>query len=357
MLQMALIPDFMIRRSVIISFWILTFKVSSAQIGGERSFEFIIVPVSTIVSGVGGANVSLYNQSVDLFFSNPGLISDEQSGTATISYLDFISDINLATVAYTQKFNKWGIWSFGVQYMDLGNIESFDATGTALGSFTSSEYLIAIGHTRKISSFSLGANLKIAGSDIAGFNATGLMFDLGGVFVHPVHDLSIGLSIKNVGFLLKDYSDESNSQLPFDVQMGVSFKPIHMPVRFSTTIYNLYKRDIVFFTPDEQGQEDKEASMADKVFRHFVFGAEFILTPNVNLRFGYNHLRRKELRLEDTSGGAGISYGLLFKVKKFEFSYTRSGYHVAGGTNNFSLSTNFTRFIKKTDSLELKNGR
>jgi len=354
---MALIPDFMIRRSVIILYWILIFRVSSAQIGGERSFEFLNVPISPLVSGVGGANVSLYNQSADLFFSNPGLISAEQSGTATVSYLDFISDVNMAAVAYTQKFDKWGTWSFGVQYLDLGNIESFDATGTALGSFTSREYLIAIGHTRKISNFSLGANLKIAGSDIAGFSATGLMFDLGGAFVHPVHDLSIGLSIKNVGFLLKDYSDESNSQLPFDVQMGVSFKPSHMPVRFSTTVYNLYKRDIAFFTPNEQGQDEKKAGIADKVFRHLVFGAEFILTQNVNFRLGYNHLRRKELRLEDTSGGAGISYGLLFKVKKFEFSYTRSSYHVAGGTNNFSLSTNFSRFIKKTDSLELKNGR
>ena len=357
MLQTALIPDFMIRRLVIISYYILIFRVGLAQIGGERSFEFLNVPVSAIVSGLGGTNVSLYNKSIDLFFSNPGLISVEQSGTATISYLDFISDVNLATVAYTQEFNKWGTWSFGVQYLDLGDIESFDATGTALGSFTSKEYLIAISNSRKISNFSIGANFKIAGSDIAGFNATGLMFDLGGAFVHPVHDLSVGLSIKNVGFLLKDYSDESNSQLPFDVQMGVSFKPSHMPVRFSTTVYNLYKKDIAFFTPNEQGQEDTEAGTADKVFRHFVFGTEFILTQNVNLRFGYNHLRRKELRLEGTSGGAGISYGLMFKVKKFEFSYTRSSYHVAGGTNNFSLSTNFTRFIKKTDSLELKNGR
>jgi len=83
------------------------------------------------------------------------------------------------------------------------------------------------------------------------------------------------------------------------------------------------------------------------VFRRLIFGTELLLSDNFQLRFGYNHLLRKELKQEATSGGAGFSFGLMLKVKRFEFSYARALYHSAGGSNTIQLTTNLSGIVKK----------
>ena len=55
---------------------------------------------------------------------------------------------------------------------------------------------------------------------------------------------------------------------------------------------------------------------------------------------GYNHQRRKELRLDEKSGGAGFSFGFMLKIKKIEFDYTKVYYHVVGGANVITISLN-----------------
>ncbi|HSI90363.1 MAG TPA: hypothetical protein VK927_04560, partial [Adhaeribacter sp.] len=81
--------------------------------------------------------------------------------------------------------------------------------------------------------------------------------------------------------------------------------------------------------------------------RHFVVGGEFMFSPNFNVRFGYNHLRRRELRTENKAGGAGLSVGAMIRIKGFELDYSRAYYHVSGGANYFTVSTSLSRFLKK----------
>ena len=59
----------------------------------------------------------------------------------------------------------------------------------------------------------------------------------------------------------------------------------------------------------------KRLRFGEEIFRRLVFGAELIASNNFQLRFGYNHLLRQELRLATTSGGSGFSFGFVFKVK------------------------------------------
>ncbi len=156
------------------------------------------------------------------------------------------------------------------------------------------------------------------------------------------------MTFKNVGFFLSDYTSTANSEVPFDIHLGVTFKPEHMPVRFSLTSYNLYQGDLTIFDPDNDILLVKEeAGRLDKVFRHINIGTEFIFSKNVHLRAGYNHLIRKELRLDSKSGGAGFSFGFLVRIKTFELAYTRAIYHVAGGGNHFTIGTNLNSIIKK----------
>lgn len=319
------------------------------QIGGLRAFDFLNLPGDARTAALGSANVSLHGNDVNAFVQNPSLLDSAMHNLFSISYLNYLGGVNFSNLAYARAFEKYGIWGINLKYIDYGSIASYDATGFETGEIDANEFVLSLAHSRKTGVFTLGGNLKFALSNIAGFKANAILLDLGGNFRHPVKDLKIGLVIKNIGIILKDYTELSQSDLPFDVQLGISFKPEHMPFRFSATAYNLYQADIAFFDPQGtiDNVENNEPGVADKIFRHFVFAAEFVPTENFNIRIGYNHLVRRELRLEEISGGAGFSFGLMFRVKAFEFAYSKALYHLAGNTNHLTLTSNFNTLIKK----------
>ncbi len=318
------------------------------QIGGERSFEFINLPSNARTAALGGINVSHTENNVESFLSNPALLDSVKSGDATFSYLGFLADTRLNNLSYAQNFKNVGVIGFGVQYMNFGEIDGFDPSGVEQGTFNANEYALIVGYSHRVSVFALGANLKFASSGIESFRASALLMDIGGIFEHPEKELAVGLTFKNIGFYLSDYTSTASSNIPFDVQLGVTFKPEHMPVRFSLSSYNLYQGDLTFFDDaSDASLVNEKAGTFDKVFRHFNLGTEFLISRNVHLRAGYNHLIRKELRLDSKSGGAGFSFGFLVRIKTFELAYTRAIYHVAGGGNHFTIATNMNSLIKK----------
>lgn len=336
----------MLKETIAVVCLLVTCGITCAQVGGQRSYEFLNVPYSARVSGLGGVNVSLADVDLNMVYSNPALTSDTLSGYLSFNYLSYFADINSFSFVYQHDFGKYGAWFFGANHFDYGTIESFDDTGADLGEVDAGETVIFIGRSHRVGHFTAGATFKFINSAIAGYTSNAIAMDLGGTFVHPSQSLTAGLVFKNVGLVTSAYTDTDEARLPFDVQVGASFKPSHMPLRFSFTGYNLYKGDISYYDRSQIPDDDKPGAF-DKIFRHIVVGAELLLTKNVNLRMGYNHLIRQELKLESTSGGAGFSFGLMFRVKAFEFAYSRGGYHVAGGSNNFTLTANTNLFFKK----------
>jgi len=318
-----------------------------SQIGGQRSFEFLNIPSTARLSGLGGVNVSLANQDVNLGFSNPALSGDSLTGLASFNYLSYFADVNIISSIYQHDFGKLGSWFIGVNHISYGDFDSFDPSGNPIGEFDASETALVIGRSHQVRSFSFGGSIKFLNSSIAGFNSNALVLDIGGAFIHPNQRFFAGLVIKNVGVVLSEFTETSDTELPFDVQAGVSFKPQYMPLRFSLTGYNLSRGNIAAFNDQLITQNEESAGTFEQVFRHINIGAELLLSKNLNLRFGYNHLVRQELKLESTAGGAGFSFGLMFRVKAFEFAYSRGGYHAAGGANNFTLTANTNKFFKR----------
>ena len=128
------------------------------------------------------------------------------------------------------------------------------------------------------------------------------------------------------------------------MRLGLTFKPQYMPVRFTFTAANLYEDRIALFDGrnDFTGQLE-EASTAEQVFRHLSLGTEFIFSPNFQLRAGYNHRIRKEMRLLQAAGGAGFSFGMMLRIKAFELAWSKSFYHTAGGTTFVSVMSDLDR--------------
>ena len=325
---------------VLVFVLIANYDAAFAQQAGTTSYTFLNMPYGAKLGGVGGVNISLYGNDPSLFLSNPALASDSLSNRPMVNYTAFPTGVGLSSAAYSHAFKKAGLWSAGVQYLSYGQIEGYDAVGNATGSFNPKDYAVTISHVRSSNNFRLGASIKQVGSDIAGYTGSATLFDVGGLFIHPSQRFTLGLTLKNVGFVWQQLSETTNTQLPFDVQVGASVKPLHMPFRFSITMYKLNDWDLTL--PAEMITNE----FADNLLRHVVIGAELLLNEHINLLFGYNHLRKKELKLYDAGGFSGYSLGLNIKTKAFELIYAYGGYHVAGNANMLSLSVDMNQLVK-----------
>jgi hypothetical protein len=321
------------------------YTLAPAQIGGRSSFKFLNIPVDTRLAALGGVNVSLSDWDVNRFFTNPASLNTEMNGQLSFRHSFYYAGVHLNNLAYAHKIRNSGTWGFGVHQINYGAIDAYDPAGNPMGEIKSGEVAVIAGNAQQVGNFRVGANFKLVFSNIAGYHATAVMFDIGGMYIHPEADFKAGMNIRNVGIVIGDYENSSNSGIPFDLQIGTSYKPKHMPARFSVTIYNLYKGNLLYY--DQVGNMADEPSNFEKVFSHFNFGTEILVSKNVHLLAGYNYLIRRQLRLEQKPGGAGFSYGIMIKVKQFEFSYTRAIYHVAGGINTAGLSVDMDSFYGK----------
>jgi len=331
--------------------------VSFAQIGGRNSYEFLNLSANPRTMALGGINVSLGQNDANMFLNNPAVLDSSMAGWASLNYNPFFGKIPHFLLTYAHDFGgNIGLVGAGLQYIRYGTIQETDEAGKIIGEFVAADYALTLGKTWHSGNFRFGSNAKIIASNIASYSAFALATDLGGVFKHPEKDLQIGLTLTNVGFSIKNYFSGQNLNLPFDARLGVSFKPRYMPARFSITAHHLYRWDIAYNDPafattldPFTGQsQTKKISFADKLFRHFVFGTELLLHKNFHIRLGYNHLRSKELRFSEATALAGFSGGLAFRVKGYEFAYTRAGF-AAGGRSFLVLSKNINDFFKKSE--------
>ena len=147
--------------------------------------------------------------------------------------------------------------------------------------------------------------------------------------------------------------------MPFEVQLGISKKLKHVPLRLSINLnhlqnWNIAYNDSTYLTntnnqlSSEQKAERNKTSIVGEALRHITLGAEIMPSKSVNLRFGFNFKRRSELALADRSGLVGFSWGLGFRIKKFHISYGSARYHLAGSSNHFTITTNISEYYKNS---------
>lgn len=346
-----IIPDM---RNISILFLLATTLSLHAQIGGKSSYEFMRLPEVARISALGGLNISTAGEDVNMFQANPAALNDSMNQRLSLNYLPHYADTKKISAYYADNVKGTGSWGFGLQFMDYGKMERRDANGTLIGDVYANEYAFLVSKSHRVGMFGVGATMKFAGSKIDAYSTNAILMDMGAMFYHPRAEFNVGLAIKNIGFLLSDYTENSDSKVPFDVQLGLSYKFEHAPLRLSTTIHHLQQFDIVYLDEDQSTQIDdegneipEEKTTGDKIMRHFTFGTEFVLSKNFQLRAGYNHLRRKEMVRENIKGLAGWSFGGMLKVNAFEINFTRSYFHLAGGTTVLTLVTDLDRIFFK----------
>lgn len=305
-----------------------------------NSFASLQQPAFAKIAGLGGVNTSLY-ASQAFFLYNPALLRDNNKSQMALSYGFLPGGAGLTNLNYTFGIGELGVFGASMQYLSYGELQGYDNTGQPTTVFTPSDYVMMVSHARQANNIRLGATIKFANTGINGYNGNALLFDIGALFVHPQKDLTVGLVMQNFGVVTSDFSSTSSTTLPFDVQLGTSFKPLHMPVRFSITLHKLYQWDLSLPGESISGFN----AVVDNSFRHVVVGMELLLNDHLSILGGYNHLRRKELKLDNRGGFSGLSFGFEIKIKKFQLVYALGGYHAAGTNHNFTLAVNLSEII------------
>lgn len=347
-------------RLVLVVAFIFIGLFSNAQIGGNSTYQFLNVPVSSRVGAMGGSALSIRDDDPNLTLNNPSLLTQPMSSSVTLTYLNYFADINYGYVSYIHDFKKWGTFSGGLNYIDYGKFLETDAGGNEFGNFTAGEYAFVLGWGKSIDSlFSIGANLKPIYSNLYEYHSFGLAMDLAATYYNPKSNIGASIVVRNIGSQLTTYVEGAEREpIPFEIQAGVSKKLKYVPIRLSIDLvqlqnWNLAYNDSTYLTntnkklTDEEKTERNQTSIWSEAFRHVVVGTEIIPSKSFSVRFGLNIKRRAELGLDDRAGLAGLSWGLGFRIKKFYFSYGSARYHLAGSSNHFTVTTNIGDFYRK----------
>ena len=328
---------------------------SFAQSGGSSTYDFLILPNSARVAGMGSNFLAIKDNDINLAVNNPSLISPEMHNNLGLSFVDYFSDIKYGYATYGRDFNKLGSFVGTMQFIDYGKFRYADEGGYAQGEFGASEYALNIGWGRALdSNFYIGAAIKGIYSNFESYNSFGLAVDVAGTYYSPEHRFTASLIFSNIGRQLKTYNGYTES-LPFEIKAGLSKTMAHIPLTFSVLFTNLQKWDLQYESTLNQETDpltgetiDKYTGFSgfgDQLMRHIVLGAELRPFKVIRLRVGYNYLRRKEMAVETKPSTVGWSWGLGIKVYKFEIAYSRSAYHLHPSFNFFTVTTNIDSFF------------
>lgn len=328
------------------------------QIGGRGVFQSLELPPSARVAALGGHQIAVFDNEMTLGFQNPALLNAEMDKQLTFNQVNYLADINFGYAGYGHTLNDKTTILGGVQYINFGEFIEADEYGTVLGTFSGEEIALTLGASYAWQyNISFGANLKFIYSNLAGFTANGVAVDLGATHHWKDKQLVSSLVIRHLGTQIKTYSGTWEN-LPLDVQIGFSKRLANAPLRINVTAHHLNIPDMSYINSNGESTIDLETGLAvvdsvslgDKVMRHFIFGGELLLSKNFHIRLGYNHQRRQEMTLERAKGGVGYSMGFGLRIWRFHVDYGRAAYHLAGASHHFSVTSNLSSWMKRTES-------
>ncbi|MFC2101795.1 type IX secretion system protein PorQ [Bacteroidota bacterium] len=347
-------------RIILPGFFALALSVSlSAQIGGDHTYKFLTLSNSARIAGLGGNALSVMDNDVTLTIANPSLITSEMHNQLALSYVNYFTGNNVGFAMYSRTFSKAGSFVAAIQFSDYGTIQGADAAGNKTGDITASEYALTIGWGRTLTDhFSIGANAKLIYSHLDVFNSFGIAVDVAGSYYTKDKLFTASLMARNIGSQIVPYRAGQYESLPFELQLGLSQGLRHLPLRFYLLFTNLQKWNLRYTDPNDPknqidpytGQLDEKSGIskfADNLMRHIVIGGEITIAKVFSIRLGYNYQRRQELKLYERTGLSGFTYGVGFRVKMFNFSYTHATYQAGSPNPNYvTIAVNLNEFSK-----------
>lgn len=330
-------------------FLAITYCISAYPQAGNGVYQTLNVPMDARTIGLGGINVSVYDGDLNLAFNNPALLSDKSHNMLTLNFAAYLAGINVGSVGYSYALgkDKKNILGFGVNYFDYGKMHGYDGLNVFTGDFTAKDINLNLMYSRILpKGFTVGVNLKPIYSAYELYSSSGIAFDLGAHYHNDSLGLSLGLTLKNVGFQFNPYH-ETREKLPINLLFGFSAKFKHAPIRLSLTMHNLQHWDLGYEMSSPASLElnkSKNVKWYDMLFRHAIISAEILPHKNFFISGAFNWRRKAEMDIKGLRSMAGFSLGAGLKVYKFQAGFSFTQFSKGVLTYHVTLSTNFSEF-------------
>ncbi len=338
-----------------------------AQIGGNKTFSFLDLPVPARSNALGGATTAIWDKDVNLGYSNPALLNPDCHKQLSFNYVNFVSDVNYGNFLYAHQLKKHGTFGAGLQYFNYGKFDGRTEFDVETGNFKAADYSLNLSFAKTLnqdSTLSLGVSLKTIYSHYDIYSSFGSAVDVGLTY-HNKKQLVISLLARNYGRQWKAFSENGPKEtLPQNVVLGLSKKISKAPFRVIVQYDQLLKWDLTYVDPQKatsdidpftnkpivktkkQIRNDKVKTGLDKFGRHLVLGTEILFGKNFTVRLAYNFRKGLEMALPDVKKANGLSVGFGLKVFKFHLDYAYSKYALTGNSHTIGLMVGFNDFKK-----------
>ncbi len=339
-----------LRHLIFLAVWAVALFAVADNGSGTTAYNFLSVPSSSHVYGLGGHNLTIIDDDINLVEQNPSLLGPEFDHQVGINYMRYIGDTNFAGLRYGQGVSEHGAFAVGIQYFGYGNIQGAAIDGTRTGTFSASDMAFSLTYSHDISDrFRGGITLKYLYSKYEDYSAGAVAADLGVNYYDPDHEFSASLVAKNLGGQVKKFN-EYKDNLPWDIQVGMSKMLGHAPIRLHVTAYELTRWKSPYYKIEDvnnpnSGLIEKE-SFGSNLLRHLVFAADILPTNNLYLGIGYNYRTRTDMATYKRDFMSGLSVGAGLKVRAFGIGAAFARPHTGASTFMFNLTTSIGELLK-----------
>jgi len=327
-----------------------------AQAGGKNTFAFLDLKLTPIVSALQGAVIAQPSADPSVAVRNPALINASMKNRLSMSYNNYLSDINYGNVSYAGQFKNTNVHG-GILYVNYGKFDGYDDAGQSTGTFTADDYAFYIGASKEIKPrLTVGSNFKYVYSQFYNNFANGFAFDGGAHYQDTSGNTNLGLVVRSVGYVVKNYTAGVKERMPLRIELSYSKRLAHTPFRFNLLLHNLQQPNMRYIPQDGSVQNNsldnnnngaKQITFGDNILRHVTLGTELLLGEFTHIRIGYDHQMRKELSPSERKKLTGFAWGFGVQLYKIHFNYASSAFFPGITTNQFSAVFNISSFYTK----------
>ncbi|HPQ09524.1 MAG TPA: type IX secretion system protein PorQ [Bacteroidia bacterium] len=349
---------------------LLAFELFAQSNGiGVRGFRFLDISVPTRAVSLGGSSAALFDNDVNLIFSNPASVSHLTHNQLALTYNNYVADINFGNLAYSYALKNKSVFVGSLQYFNYGKFNGYNEYDEQTGKFYANDLSLNLSYSAAFNdtSFSYGVTLKTIYSYYIHSYALGNALDFG--LNYHKRFFTASIVAQNVGKIWKPYLKGYSLTLPQNTAIAVSYKLPKAPFRLQLIYNDLLNWHLDYVSPIFDIQNNiltgEGVTINDKkkfgfiLVKHLIISNEIILSKNFYLRVGYNFRRAQEMRLPDARPANGLSFGFEIKVSKFRISYAFSKMAVGGINNTFGLSMKLNevaQFISKKNTEDNSSG-
>ena len=295
---------------VVEAFLLTPISVLNADV--ETGSAFLKINTGARPAALGGAYTAMA-RDVDSIYYNPSGLSTLDKREFGATHAQWLLDTTFDFVGYAQP-TSYGTCGLGVTRLGAGKIEGRDASGKTAGGFQASDTAYAFSYAKG----PLGGSVKFLRSQIAGYSAQTVAFDIGARHELAGRPLTLGAAVLNIGRGMQ-FLDQVDP-LPLTASIGAAYR--------LGGVLNLaldVRRDV------QAGRFDVG------------IGSEYALLPTFKLRAGYasqfDGATVGNNGLLGSLGGLGADFGM--RIKNYRADYTFTPFGSLGNVQRLSLGARF----------------